>query len=425
MSKKLRNFSLVAIFLLALVFRVSFVVTTPLPEFRDAATYSWPAWNLINGNGYSMDKHPPYTPTAHRGPTYPLFLSGIYLIFGRNYLVVQLIQALIGAITCILVYVIAKRFFDHKIAITSALIVAILPSLVYFTNHVITEVLFTFLLVILCYALMKAFETQKKSIFAIAGILLGISVLCRPEMLLFPLALFVGLFFIYKQRRKALLYFVVFLVSYIVTITPWTVRNYIVFQKLVPITTGGGILLHRVGNENYLESVKEIQLGPKWEVKVSEDKNFIKRGIVGVFKDPGYYVKGIFLRCFKLWKPASWSEVVHLTGSFRQYIAEGSLGKLAIKTFLLFLDGFTIAMGFLGIIVTFNNWKKYIVLQIFIFYPLVFYSLLWAIPRYRLPLMPFMIIFAVVGVFWCINKFVRKIKFLQEQYLTYLDILEI
>ncbi len=420
-TTKRSMFVLITLFLFSFLLRALFVLTTPLPEFEDASTYSWPAWNLIHGNGYSQDKEPPYLPTARRGPTYPLFLAGIYLLFGRDYLVVRLAQAFIGAVTCILVYMMAKRVFDQKIAITSAILTAILPSLISYTNHIVTEVLFTFLLVLLGYILIRAFASHRISMYAIAGIILGVTVLCRPYMLFFPLMIFAVLVYLYQPRKKALKYFSVFLIAYMITIAPWTVRNYLVFQRLVPITTGSGMILYaRSSSEHFQEfkkQVKESEDPTGFGRDVKHDQEFMEKGIKKIFQDPVFLMKGSFFRFFHLWQPRSWSDTVHMNHSFNQYFSEGSYSKLAVKIFLLLLDGAIIGLGFLGMIITFRNWKKYAIPLIFIVYTSAFYSLLHAITRYRIASMPYMIMFAVVGIFWCANLLGWRVKSLSQRTL--------
>ena len=49
-----------------------------------------------------------------RAPLYPLFLGAVYFLFGDNPWAIRIIQALMGSISAVLVYLIARRVFDNR-----------------------------------------------------------------------------------------------------------------------------------------------------------------------------------------------------------------------------------------------------------------------------------------------------------------------
>ena len=89
----------------------------------------------------------PGIPTAHRTPIYPLFLSGVYFIFGHSYLAVRIMQAIIGALTCLLIYWLGKEIFDEGVGrVVSLIVVFYLVPISYTGFSSNRNLLFTFLL---------------------------------------------------------------------------------------------------------------------------------------------------------------------------------------------------------------------------------------------------------------------------------------
>ena len=92
-----------AVVLAALLIRIGFVSLLPL-DAPDTADYQSYALGLLNGSGFSAD--------LYRAPLYPAFLAAVYALLGKGFAAVRIIQAALGAITCGLVFLLARRLFD-------------------------------------------------------------------------------------------------------------------------------------------------------------------------------------------------------------------------------------------------------------------------------------------------------------------------
>ena len=106
------------------------------PLRQDGYAYDSLAWHLLSDYGFSVNRTstlsfgdcPPCEPVTYPLPGYPLFLAGLYALFGRNYLVVKLVQAAIDAATCFLAYLLARRVMDsQRIALLALGLVALNP----------------------------------------------------------------------------------------------------------------------------------------------------------------------------------------------------------------------------------------------------------------------------------------------------------
>ena len=141
---------LIAVFILALVLRISFLFFYGNHKFlqnqlytSDAYSYDTIAANLLEGKGFVYDGL-----YARRGPAYPLFLAVVYVVSGRSYVAVRFVQAIIGALTSIIIYLLGKRLFNKKTGLTASLISVLYYPFILQPAYLLTEVLFTFLLVL-------------------------------------------------------------------------------------------------------------------------------------------------------------------------------------------------------------------------------------------------------------------------------------
>lgn len=165
--------------------------------------------------------------TAARAPLYPLMLAP-FMSLAHGLLIVRVIQAVLGAITVAWVFVLAKRYFSHRVAVLAALMMTFGPMTVYSTILVLSEVLFMFLLT----GSMLAWSHKRP---IVAGLLLGLATLARAVTLPYSIVLAIIGIVWSKMRRE---YLQVALVSLLV-VAPWTVRNYVTQHHFIPVNTLG------------------------------------------------------------------------------------------------------------------------------------------------------------------------------------------
>ena len=104
-----------AIVLVGLLARVGFVVTREdRYYFPDTRQYAGIALNLLKHGSLSFDDDH----RACRSPGYPVFLAVCFRAFRESRLAVRLVQAVIGGITCLVVYALARELFDEVTGIT-------------------------------------------------------------------------------------------------------------------------------------------------------------------------------------------------------------------------------------------------------------------------------------------------------------------
>ncbi len=226
------------IFALALAVRLFVIFAFPPgPHLHDAAEYNQLASSILDGKGFSR---PDGTPTACRPPFYPVAVALIYWLFGPGDMAVFIIQGILLAVTCVLIYLMGRAIYGNRVGLIAAIGGAFYPMLIYPALEVLTEALFIFLFTLTLFAVFKSRETGRWSVMA--GLFLAMAALTKP------LALFAFPFFLFwigrsgnENRWKFLS---LFTLTFILCLVPWTLRNFAIFGGFVPVTTGGGIAFY-------------------------------------------------------------------------------------------------------------------------------------------------------------------------------------
>jgi 4-amino-4-deoxy-L-arabinose transferase-like glycosyltransferase len=223
----------VALVLAALAIRVAFVLATP--DYRlvnDARDYDRHGVSLASGHGFAQAYG---RPTAFRPPAYPLLVGGVYSLVGtadraQRVKAARLVNAVVGTGIVALIGLIAFQLWGRREARAALAVGAVYVPLILAGQAVMSEPLFVLCLLgaIACLLHSRAWPWA-----AAAGVLIGLAILGRANavILLLPLA--------FAARRSWLVLGAVALV----TVAPWTVRNYERLHAFVPVSTQLGSAL--------------------------------------------------------------------------------------------------------------------------------------------------------------------------------------
>ena len=203
---------------LRLIFWV-FVAAHPEKAFENDST------GYIQLAGTLLDSHS--FPSIVRTPTYPFFIASIFSLFGRSLQAVLFLQCSLDSITAVLVSMLFLRICqDARYAFIAGLLYAVNPFAVFYSNMVLTETLFTFILAAAIYCFIVSFSYGRRSYLIVSSILIGIAILCRPIALYVPFLLAFWVLLAghkFRGRVRSSLIFVI--VSYAVMV-PWYAKNY-------------------------------------------------------------------------------------------------------------------------------------------------------------------------------------------------------
>jgi len=303
---------LFAIFIFALFLRLYAVFNyeaADRPLVSDAKAYDVLAVNFMSGEGFSMHTEGVRIPTSKRGPVYPLFLAGIYFVFGHTYDAVRVIQALLGALLCVIIFFIAHGVYSNKrIAFIASFIVAIYKPFISGFHYyggpafILSEYFYMFILSLSILFLIVFIKKEDKRIGILADILIGLTILTRAEFVLYPFILVFYLFYAarFSLRDAIKRYFIIYLFIAL-TMAPWIIRNYVVHKEFVPFTTLGGLVLW-TGNTSesrgawaFPQDYTETMDKTKDFSEVQKNRFLFRKGMQGFSKNvkerPGLFIK--------------------------------------------------------------------------------------------------------------------------------------
>ena len=157
--------------------------------------------------------------------------------------------------------------------VIGALLVAVSPWLILMPNLLISENLFIPLFLFFLLAAARALRRPTPAAFVLAGLASGLGTLSREILLFAPLLLLVVLL-AGARRRSALKAFALFTVFHVLVIAPWTIRNYSIFHKFIPVSTNSWINVY-IGNNPRFENTYSFKWivpeGTKWNVREQPD----------------------------------------------------------------------------------------------------------------------------------------------------------
>jgi 4-amino-4-deoxy-L-arabinose transferase-like glycosyltransferase len=219
------------------------------------------------GRGFSSPYEGNTGPSAWEPPLYPYLIGGVFKIFGiytyASAWVLLSINSLFAALTTLPVYWIAHRSFGPRVALWSARTWALNPYVWYWSIHWIWDTTFTPLVLALVFLVALEMEQWPGwRGWALFGALWGVGALANPTMLSFlP---FCGLWVWWRRYRRGLRSLAGVVLSSLVfflVLSPWLVRNYEAFGRLVFIRDDFGLQL-RLGNNKLADGISIVALQP-------------------------------------------------------------------------------------------------------------------------------------------------------------------
>tara|TARA_B100000029_G_scaffold509958_1_gene600333 strand:+ start:12318 stop:13619 length:1302 start_codon:yes stop_codon:yes gene_type:complete len=178
-------------------------------------------------------------PNLWMPPLYAYYLY-IFSFFGledQNYiLLVLLSQIFLSSISIVIFYKINKLFFTKKMSFYSSVLFSVIPLHVYASSQISSITLQVFSYLLFIYLFFKICRRQKKVLIFTFSILAGLILLLRSEFQAIFILSIIYLFIFFKVSIKKILF--ILLISAI-TISPYMIRNYLIFEKITLAETFG------------------------------------------------------------------------------------------------------------------------------------------------------------------------------------------
>ncbi|HUU06139.1 MAG TPA: tetratricopeptide repeat protein [Patescibacteria group bacterium] len=345
-------------------------------------------------------------------PLYPYFLGLIYALFGRDLLLVRLLQMAAGTASAWLLYGLASRLFDRRVGFAAAMIFSLYGPMIFYEGDLLAPVLIVFLNLLLARALLAVLEKPTLARAGLCGVLLGLSALAMSVIL--PLALVLPLYAWRRWRgqpgrpglRRGLLLGCAFCGGLLLAIAPVTWRNWRVGGEFVPVSTNAGINFYLSTGSDY-ERKLAIRPGYEWDRLLNEpirlgihkaggqSAYFMDKALGLIAADPAGYAR---LLLKKLCLFANGNEIMRDQDiyPFRQY--SPLLSLLVWKKWLAFPFGLLLPLALLGMALALR--RRVPGAGLLLAFILVHVAVLLAFfvtGRYRLNILPFLAAFAAYG----------------------------
>jgi 4-amino-4-deoxy-L-arabinose transferase-like glycosyltransferase len=385
-------------------------LSQPEIPIADAADYHQLAAALAAGHGYVNVGG---EPTAWRPPGYPVFLSFIYRITGPSVFAATLLQAIVGALTVLMLMLFGSTMLSYTETVVAGVIAAIYPGLVWLPRLLLSENLSLLLTLMTLWCVAMCLKSRRLLWLAMFGLVAALNTLVRGGNLFLPILLGAGLLLISFQRKPAnwkqtCAGLVLAAALFVVVLTPWTIRNYRLFRSFVPVATQEGLTLYA----SYWPPVKSGRL--IWgTLPGMEDPNVAAAAQTGsevaaskylehvtvqrLRANPSYFFRLIPSKMISLLVPLDWEVLTHPVGTTRKI----NFGYVLILFPALF--------GFFSLCrkSRANQWLLWIVPILVLTQTILFYGS----PRFRLPAEPIAILLAAVGLVaaWAFLKRRRRL----------------
>ncbi|NKB69615.1 MAG: tetratricopeptide repeat protein [Candidatus Latescibacteria bacterium] len=414
LNAKSERFFLLALGLFAFLLRLGYIFeyrTSPFfyEPIVDAQTFLEQALQIAAGDLWGGSQ-PFWQP-----PLYPYWLALFcWLSPDSYYITVRLAQTLLGSLSCIFIYLLARRVLSPLLARSAAIIAALYSLFIYFDGELLAVPVEVFLNLLLIYSLLQGFDHfAKKRYWLQTGLIGGLCTLTRPNILLF-LVLFPFLLAWFKYRSgssyslRSLCRPVLFVsLPILLLIAPVTLRNYHLENDLVFISSNGGVNFY-LGNNAAYDSTVAIRPGKDWELLVAQpllagaetaatrSDYFFAQAYSFMVENPGQYAWLLVKKIGLFWSGPELKRNHNL-----YYTRDYSI----ILRLLLWAWGLSFPFGLLGPLSIWGliaTWRsRSLPLFVFRSYTLLYMTsvvLFFVVARYRIPAIPILIIFAVIAI---------------------------
>ena len=396
--------------LIALIVRLSWIAIGHTYKFKttdDNFSFGWEmgriAASIASGHGFSNPFGPQTGPTAWEPPLYPYLAAGVFHIFGiysrASAFVLLAINSVFSALTCIPIFLIARRIFSEKVAVGSAWAWALLPNVIFWCTRAIWETSLAALLMTTIFWLALTLEDRDGWMpWLQFGLLWGITALSSTSLLSFlPAA---GLWAWYrraKRGRRSLGGVVLASLVFFACVAPWLVRNYRTFREFVFIRDNFGAEL-RLGNGPgadgtlmlYQDATHDPSAMRQFE-EMGELQYILMRKAQAV-----QYIESDYGRFAGLWM----KRFIYFWAGPPRVTQPWWLSPLKNSLFLI-----SSLLTFWGLARALRSHKmgSVLLLWLMLLYPALYYFV-YCIPRYRHPIEPEMAILCVFVLIEAVNR---------------------
>jgi 4-amino-4-deoxy-L-arabinose transferase-like glycosyltransferase len=416
---------------IAITIRLQYLSQTEVykPIRADSRNYALYAQNLLNHGVFSKEESENPAPDSFWSPGYPTLLASVLHVSGGKhfYRAALFVQALLGALTAGMVFIIGSFFLPLGAAFAAGVLTACSPHLISLGGYLLTETLFAFTMVSFLLTYIIAGKTGNSACFALAGVAAGVSYLVNPVIFFAPF-LFVAIFFLKRhifglpsgfKQKKAISFF---LAAFIVPWLLWSVRCYLNVPSTSRSSSDRALVNLIIGaHHDYFDIYRADPRNPENPAEIDIAKvdgswpKFLSILARRVKDNPGHYIKWYLFekpRLLYKWDILMGAGDVYVYSVTKTWFQTSNLGLTihsimkSIHSWLIFLCVF----GGIFLVKSFRRSKSEVEALIYalLVYVSAVYVVLQAEPRYSIPLRPAMYLGAMFGI-WKIRCVIGRL----------------
>ena len=399
-----------AVWLLALVVRLVFLWQM----------HSTDVFNLLIGDGVRYDAWAQSIAGGdwlgqgvfYQAPLYPYFMGLIYTVAGKNLLVLRLVQAVIGATSCVLLARAGAGFFSRKVGLLAGVLLALYPTAIFLDYAVQKSVLDLFFLCGLLAVLARIHEQPVGLWWIVGGVMLGLFALTRENALVLLPVILLWPFLNWRSDTLGtrLRWAGGVALGMCVVMLPVALRNQFVGGEFHLTTSQFGPNFY-IGNSRYANGVYKPLIWGRASVKYEQDDaRELAEQAVGRKLTPGevsqYWTRAAFAdirqepvrwmhllarKCYLTWN------ISEISDTDDQYTyGEWSLMLRSLTRILNF--GTICPLAVLGICLTWPQRRKLWLLHGLLLSYAASVVMFYVFARYRFPLVPLLLLFGAAGI---------------------------
>lgn len=332
-------------------------------------------------------------PSAMREPVYPIALGLAFKAFGRNYGAVLALNGLLTTLSLGLMFVLGRHFFGEAVAFASLAVGAFYPPFIFYFSQALRETMMVSLGLVSLWSVIELNDDGSPRDFAAAGACSALTGLTNTIFLPFGLAVPIAAWLFARDKVRASGRVACYLAIMLPLYSLWPLRNYSAFGSWIMGSTAGAgstFYIHLVIPEDVAGTPAQNDLVARDPVfstapnmsPAESERFYWKAGIRYVNENPLTYARLLAWRAFRdFWRIAPRP---------KNY----GLSYQTLKWVSLLSDGWIVPLGLLGLVLLRRRSRELLWVWLFVCSAMAPFVLIITMIRYRLSIMPLLIISA-------------------------------
>jgi 4-amino-4-deoxy-L-arabinose transferase-like glycosyltransferase len=376
------------VFALSFIIKVLYFSQTHFIPAGDMAAYHTIAMNIATHQEFVDDQGF----RSFRPPLYPFLVAQLYRFFGQDMINIAILQILLSCFSIFFVYYLTVSLFDNQTARLASLVFALYPDFIVYPSLLLSEVLFIFLVLSI---LMLSVRNRRPRLIrwtVLEGLLVGAAILTKPAFLIIYLVMILWLMIKAGETRTDLIKKAgIALSCAFLIVLPWTVRNHTLHHHFVLVDTNAGINAwignHPQATGEYNWPASDNPIDDPTLSEFERDRTGMRATLHFMRTHNGECLSLLAVKTIRFFQPIGEPLFIFTPGLWQ--------GKLFF-IFSTIAYGILALLGLAGMVYPLS--RRDSVLVVYLLVTSILYILTVVAIRYRLPILPVLMIYAAAAL---------------------------